>query len=93
MNYIGGFADIANEIPNTFETRFASASMGKTFIAVGILQLLALDSDKERQLAPLKNDKVFCIMKAQGKRSNMTYFVEGIQGSGCLLYKDKDRRP
>ena len=40
LNYSGGFADIANEIPNTFETRFASASMGKTFIAVGILQLI-----------------------------------------------------
>ena len=40
MNYIGGFADIANGIPNTFETRFASASMGKTFVAVGILQLI-----------------------------------------------------
>ena len=40
LNYSGGFADIANEIPNTFETRFASASMGKTFVAVGILQLI-----------------------------------------------------
>ena len=40
LNYSGGFADLANEIPNTFETRFASASMGKTFVAVGILQLI-----------------------------------------------------
>ena len=40
LNYSGGFADIANEIPNTFETRFESASMGKTFVAVGILQLI-----------------------------------------------------
>ena len=40
LNYSGGFADIANEIPNTFGTRFASASMGKTFVAVGILQLI-----------------------------------------------------
>ena len=35
-----GFADLANEIPNTLETRFASASAGKVFIAVGILQLI-----------------------------------------------------
>ena len=38
--YSNGFADLANEIPNSFETRFASASMGKTFVAVGILQLI-----------------------------------------------------
>ena len=35
-----GFADLANEIPNTPETRFASASAGKVFVAVGILQLI-----------------------------------------------------
>ena len=38
--YSGGFADLANEIPNTFETSFACASMSKTFVAVGILQLI-----------------------------------------------------
>ena len=35
-----GFADLANEIPNTMDTRFATASAGKTFVAVGILQLV-----------------------------------------------------
>lgn len=35
-----GYADLANEIPNTQETRFASASAGKVFVAVGILQLI-----------------------------------------------------
>ena len=40
LNYSGGFADLANEIPNTIETRFAAASMSKTFVAVGILQLI-----------------------------------------------------
>lgn len=35
-----GFADLANEIPNTIKTRFASASAGKVFVAVGILQLI-----------------------------------------------------
>lgn len=37
---VTGFADLANEIPNTLETRFASASAGKVFVAVGILQLI-----------------------------------------------------
>ena len=27
--YVSGFADLPNEIPNTIETRFASASAGK----------------------------------------------------------------
>ena len=35
-----GFADLSNEIPNTAETKFASASAGKVFVAVGILQLI-----------------------------------------------------
>ena len=39
-DYCGGFADLANEIPNTADTKFASASMGKTFVSAGILQLI-----------------------------------------------------
>lgn len=35
-----GFADIANKILNTRETKFASASAGKGFVAVAILQLI-----------------------------------------------------
>lgn len=38
--YVGGFADLANEIPNGIDTKFASASAGKVFVAVGILQLI-----------------------------------------------------
>ena len=38
--YSNGYADISNKIPNTFDTRFACASMSKTFVAVGILQLI-----------------------------------------------------
>lgn len=40
LEYCGGFADLANRIPNTLHTRFATASLGKTFVAVGILQLI-----------------------------------------------------
>lgn len=35
-----GFADMPNEIPNALDTRFASASAGKVFVAVGILKLI-----------------------------------------------------
>jgi len=38
--YAAGYADLPNEIPNTLETKFASASAGKVFVAVGILQLI-----------------------------------------------------
>lgn len=37
---VTGYADLANQIPNTAETKFASASAGKVFVAVGILQLI-----------------------------------------------------
>ena len=37
---VTGFADLSNEIPNTLDTRFASASAGKVFVAAGILQLI-----------------------------------------------------
>lgn len=37
---VTGYADLPNRIPNTLETRFASASAGKVFVAVGILQLI-----------------------------------------------------
>ena len=35
-----GYADINNRIPNEIETKFATASAGKVFVAVGILQLI-----------------------------------------------------
>lgn len=35
-----GYADLANQVPNTFDTRFGSASAGKVFVAVGILKLI-----------------------------------------------------
>jgi CubicO group peptidase (beta-lactamase class C family) len=35
-----GYMDIVNKIPNSIETKFATASAGKVFVAVGILQLI-----------------------------------------------------
>lgn len=40
FQHTSGFSDLANEIPNTIETKFASASAGKVFTAVAILQLI-----------------------------------------------------
>lgn len=37
---VTGYADLPNQIPNTLDTKFASASAGKVFVAVGILQLI-----------------------------------------------------
>lgn len=35
-----GYADLQNKIPNSFDTKFGTASAGKVFVAVGILQLI-----------------------------------------------------
>ena len=35
-----GYADINNKVPNEIDTKFATASAGKVFVAVGILQLI-----------------------------------------------------
>lgn len=40
FEYVNGYRDFANELPNTVDTKFASASAGKVFVAVGILQLI-----------------------------------------------------
>lgn len=35
-----GYMDLANKVPNTMDTKFATASAGKVFVAVAILQLI-----------------------------------------------------
>ncbi len=35
-----GYADLSNKIPNKLDTKFATASAGKVFVAVAILQLI-----------------------------------------------------
>lgn len=52
-----GYADLANRLPNTPDTRFQTASAGKAFVAAGVLRLiergaLALD-DSLGRLLPL----------------------------------------
>ncbi len=41
-----GYADLSNKIPNKLNTKFATASAGKVFVAVAILQLI--ESEKLR---------------------------------------------
>ncbi len=40
FNQVSGFADFPNQIQNDFETKFATASAGKAFVACGILKLI-----------------------------------------------------
>lgn len=40
FSHATGFSDFANEIPNTIDTKFATASAGKVFVAIAILQLI-----------------------------------------------------
>lgn len=40
LQRVTGYAVLADQIPNTLDTKFASASAGKVFVAVGILQMI-----------------------------------------------------
>ncbi len=46
LENVTGYADLPNKIPNTLETKFASASAGKVFVAVAILQLIEQEQIK-----------------------------------------------
>ena len=41
---VTGYADLPNEISNTLDTRFGSASAGKVFVAVAILLVVLTSS-------------------------------------------------
>ena len=79
-----GFADLANEIPNTSDTRFATASMGKTFVAVGILQLV------ERGMLKL-NDTLGSVLDTDLKQIDPDVTVEQLLNhtSGVPDYFDE----
>ena len=40
LEKVSGYRDLANEVPNDADTKFATASAGKAFVAVGILHLI-----------------------------------------------------
>lgn len=63
-NNMTGYADLANEVPNVLETKFASASAGKVFVAVAVLQLIERGKIKfEDTLGTLLDIDLHCIDK------------------------------
>lgn len=61
---VTGYADLVNEVPNVLETKFASASAGKVFVAVAILQLIERGKIKfEDTLGTLLDIDLYCIDK------------------------------
>ena len=64
-----GYADLPNKVPNENDTKFATASAGKVFVAIGILQLI------ERGLLHL-NDKIGNIFDFDLKAIDGTITIE-----------------
>lgn len=63
-NNTTGYADLANEVPNVLETKFASASAGKVFVAVAVLQLIERGKIKfEDTFGTLLDIDLHCIDK------------------------------
>lgn len=91
-----GYADLPNRIPNTVETRFASASAGKVFVAAGILRLIEqgemaldstlgqlLDMDLQRIDRDITVEQLLCHTSGIPD-----YFDETVMEDYELLWKD-----
>ena len=93
---VTGFSDLPNEIPNSIETKFASASAGKVFVAVGILQLIERGKirfdDTLRMLSdiPLNNiDKDVTVRQLLTHTSGVPdYFDESVMDEYEELWTD-----
>lgn len=91
-----GYADLANKIENRIDTKFATASAGKVFVAVAILQLIEKGqlhfSDKIGQLLDfdLKNmDSNITIEELLSHTSGIPdYFDESIMTEYEELWRD-----
>lgn len=79
-----GYADLANKISNEMDTKFATASAGKAFVAIGILQLI------ERGLLRF-NDEIGSILDFDLKRIDPAITVEELltHTSGIPDYFDE----
>ena len=94
--YSNGFADRVNEIPNTTETRFACASMSKTFVAVGILQLIERGSlrleDTLGKLLPIELNQIDPDVTVKQLLTHTSgvpdYFDESVMDDYEALWKD-----
>lgn len=86
-----GFADLPNEIPNTLETKFASASAGKVFVAVGILQLIERERIKYEdtlgtQLPPKCADNyIYCADTDEYRTNIFSVDVKGTGAGGAFI--------
>lgn len=91
-----GFADLPNRVPNTTGTKFATASAGKVFVAVGILQLvekglLRLDGTLGELLAPdlKKIDRQVSVAELLAHTSGVPdYFDESVMTEYEDLWAD-----
>ena len=93
---VSGFADLPNQIPNTPETKFATASAGKAFVAVGILQLIQKGKIRfDSTLGSLLNIELHEIDKSVTVKQLLThtsgvpdYFDETVMEEYEDLWKD-----
>lgn len=91
-----GYADMANKIPNDVDTKFPTASAGKAFVAVGILQLiergmLGLDSTIGELLdIDLKSiDSGITVRQLLNHTSGVPdYFDESVMNDYSELWRD-----
>lgn len=83
-NASNGYSDLPNEVPNEFSTKFATASAGKVFVAVGILQLI------ENSLLKL-DDKIGEILKFSLKQIDASVTIRELLNhtSGVPDYFDE----
>lgn len=96
LRHRSGYADLANSVPNTWDTKFASASAGKVFTAAAILQLI--DSGKlslEDTLGELltldlhRIDPVVTVRQLLNHTSGIPdYFDESVMGDYEVLWWD-----
>ncbi len=91
-----GYADDANRIPNRLDTRFATASAGKVFVAAAILRLIEdgklTFSDTIGDLLPIdwqKIDRGITVRSLLTHTSGIPdYFDETVQTEYADLWKD-----
>lgn len=79
-----GYADLPNKVSNNYDTKFATASAGKVFVAVGILQLV------EKELLKL-DDKIDDILGFDLNQIDPTITIEELltHTSGIPDYFDE----
>lgn len=91
-----GYSDLPDERPNTLDTKFATASAGKVFVAVGILQLIEKGqlhfTDTIGQLLDLDLNRIDTEITVEQLLTHTSgipdYFDESIMDEYDELWKD-----